>query len=260
MLGRLRNDSVESQNGVFSPTPEKFLSGSDAKIVEICRKILSHKVIQPPVEEVDSFSGLGLTKHFHNSFVKPVSYFGSSRILKREIIKRVMLAKEKGSFLDVACGDDDLVLDLTKDFELVVANDISRDAMFSLIEGEAPTNLIFSNQNLLELEFKKKFDVILCKNVLHHMRNSAEIESVLRLLGRLGKKIILMDVENPRLSWLSRIWNDYYVNFLSDQGGLFLSFDQFKQIVQISFGLAKNLKIEEIGTIKGKYMIATIDL
>ena len=196
--------------------------------MELCKLVLKSKVVEPPIEEIDSYTHLGVAKYVHNILVKPISYLGSSRILQNMILDKVSSGKAHETILDVACGDDEVVISLANLARLVVANDISRQTMLSLIKKSKSENIIFTNQNLLELNFKSKFDVVICKNVMHHMRNAVEIEVMLNVLKKLGKRIIIMDVENPKLHLLSKLWNNYYIRFLDDQGGSFISFDQFK--------------------------------
>jgi len=66
-----------------------------------------------------------------------------------------------------------------------------------------------------------------------------------------------MDIENPALSRKARLWNAYYVFMLKDQGGFFISYDQFADMLACVFG-GLTIKTKKINTIKGDYMLAEI--
>ena len=59
------------------------------------------------------------------------------------------------------------------------------------------------------------------------------MELLLKTLKQLGKRIIILDIEDPKRSLLASLWNNYYVHILKDQGGLFMSFDQFQDLIYI---------------------------
>lgn len=259
-LGRLRHDNIASQDGVFTNDENPPLNERDAKIFKLARTILSQKIIEPPLDEVDSHEHLGWIQYVHQYLIKPISYFGSSRILQSVVFKQAEAVdgKPTKTIIDIACGDDTTILQLARNAELVVGNDISRHSMRELIANSHQNNIIFTNQNLLELKFDKKFDVVICKNVMHHMKNSDEVELLLNVLKNLGKRIIIMDIENPRKTFLARLWNNYYVKILHDHGGFFMNFNQFKEIISLFYDGAQ-FNCSRIQTIKGRYMLAVID-
>ncbi|MBI2600349.1 methyltransferase domain-containing protein [Candidatus Daviesbacteria bacterium] len=260
-MGRLLQDSNSFQDGAFSHDIEINLNNKDLRILKLGKKILSGKIIEPPVEEVEHHADLGLANKFNRFVIKPISYHFSSKVLQNVILEKVLQLKPSKSLtvLDIACGDDRLVLKLADKVKLVVANDIARSSMQLLIKGSTDKGIVFTNHNLLELKFKIRFDVVICKNVMHHMRNADEMEIMINTLKRLGKRIIIMDIENPKLTLLANAWNYYYVNFLKDHGGLFLSFHQFKSIMEIGFKNTKKIQVSKIKTVKGYYMMAVID-
>lgn len=57
---------------------------------------------------------------------------------------------------------------------------------------------------------------------------------------------------------LSCKWNNYYVHILKDQGGLFMSFKQFQDLINLSYPKSTRT-LKKIQTIKGPYMLAVID-
>ncbi|OGE23226.1 hypothetical protein A2688_00675 [Candidatus Daviesbacteria bacterium RIFCSPHIGHO2_01_FULL_38_8] len=90
------------------------------------------------------------------------------------------------------------------------------------------------------------------------MRSVEEMELLLKTLKQLGKRIIILDIEDPKRSLLASLWNNYYVHILKDQGGLFMSFDQFQDLINLFYSDSKKT-LKKIRTIKGSYMLAIID-
>ena len=120
------------------------------------------------------------------------------------------------------------------------------------------------------------YDVVLCKNTLHHMQGIAQKEMCLDELKRLcRKRIILMDVEYPmaesaRLKGLRKAFvkarHYYYLNILGEAGPEstdthFLSVQDFRQLVNRKFPSAQYaVSLKEIPTLKANYMCAAIDV
>ncbi len=255
-MGMLKDDAALFENGIFTSEPQKYLEAKDKKIAAIGQSILKKKVIQPPVNEIESYVESKWGQVFHKYLIKPISYIGGSKILKETVIGQIK--KSDDSILDVACGDDLTVLRLITPDRIVVANDISRNSFKKISKKDKSKSVIFSNQNMVDMKFAKKFDVIIVKNVLHHLRNPEEIDYFFNNLKNRGSRFVIMDIVDPKLSLLARIWNKYYVWILRDQGELFINYEQFKQIMNLYFSDQK-VKFMKIWTVKGPYMMATIN-
>ena len=77
--------------------------------------------------------------------------------------------------------------------------------------------------------------------------------------SKIAKQLIVVDVDDPQNSTLrSKLWNDYYVYLLGDQGDSFLTFDQFKKMLYFD-NAGNEPKIGIINTIKGRYFYASIN-
>lgn len=87
--------------------------------------------------------------------------------------------------------------------------------------------------------------------------NRLKIE--LEMLKQYGKRIIIVDIENPKNNIIAKIWNKYYITILKDHGGLFISFSQFKDIINLFFAQEAKIQFKRVATIKGYYMISVID-
>lgn len=255
-IGRLKEDSPTLGNGMFTKTPEKCLNEKDKQSALVAQKILKDKILQPPVNEVESYVKRPFGHLFHKYFVKPISYFGGSKIIQNRLISQI--GTHDKTVLDIACGDDLTILKIQKMGKLVVANDISRDSLKKISDKDMENNVIFSNQNMLDVKFDKKFDVVIIKNVMHHLGNPEEIDYFMNNLKSVGKKFIVIDIIDPKLNLLAKLWNKYYVWMLDDQGDYFINFEQFKQIFKLYFAESK-IEFSKIQTVKGPYMMAVVN-
>ena len=197
-------------------------------------------------------------KWLHKSIIKNISKVWSSRILQNELIETVGDVENK-TIIDVSTGDDELVLKLAKKAKSITANDICPKTMQPLKQKKVK-NIVFTGDNLLKIDGRKKYDVVICKNTLHHLNTVKQIEIALKKLKRLkakNGKIIIMDIENPSMRLRARLWNAYYVFMLKDQGGFFISYKQFVDMLSVPFK-GMTIKTKKVNTIKGSYMLAEI--
>lgn len=177
-----------------------------------------------------------------------------------ELIKNNI--KNANSIIDVSCGEDKFIFNLSRDLgiNLAVGNDIS----WSQIEllNDNYQEVIFTNHNAASLPFMKKvFDVAYCSNTLHHMPNKKTLISLLNSMERIAKKLVIVEIENPYLvGGFPKILNKYwYMKFLKDVGGAYLSEQQFQLIINNNFSKKYNIEFQKFENIMGKYMIAVIE-
>jgi ubiquinone/menaquinone biosynthesis C-methylase UbiE/ADP-ribose pyrophosphatase YjhB (NUDIX family) len=230
--------------------------------------VLKHKFFEAPMGEVEAAKRNPATKAFHRLVFKPITR-KSSRTLRNGIISHVPEVK---SILDVSAGDDELILDLASKYapQVCVANDISWRQMTE-IRAKAKAkglSILFTNHNLTDLPFDYVFDVVLFKNTLHHLHNKEELRAILRTLKRLSRRLLIVDIENPKKgTWSARLLNQYYERFYGDADEHehhFFTMDKFKTLIGFAFDdvneSEKQIQFHSIETFKGKYMIAVIDV
>lgn len=211
--------------------------------------------------EIETNRRYHLRYKFHNDIVK--RYFLTSKIKKKEKLKEIMSKKAIGcsKFLDVSCGDNSLLFNLKYDdeFKFIVANDIS----WSQIELIPKQNgVFFTNHNAITFPFKSDaFDFVYCSNTLHHMPNKDSMYKLLSSLLRVGKKIVIYEIEDPKVTGgfphlLNKYW---YRGFLKDAGEEYLSYALFKEIVLKAYEGKAKIKFSNFRNIQGNYMIAEIE-
>ena len=121
--------------------------------------------------------------------------------------------------------------------------------------------VIFTNHNAITSPFKNNlFDFAYCSNTLHHIPNEKSLNILLNNLLRIGKKVVIFEIEDPKLTkglpyYLNKYW---YRGFLKDVGEKYLSFNEFNQIISSSLDKKANIKFSNFKHIQGNYMIAEI--
>lgn len=186
----------------------------------------------------------------HNYLIKKIFKF-SSKILQEELIKLIKYNPKR--ILDVSCGDDDFIVKICDKYNsnICIANDLS--IKLSSIIKDKKTKVQYTNFNILYFPFKDKFDLVVCKNTLHHIPKQFQVDLIKYLL-RISRQLLIVDIEDPRDSLLrAKLWNLYYRLFLGDKGEFFLNNYSFKKLL-ISSGISFN--VGEILTLKGKYLYA----
>lgn len=255
--GRIR-EYPENIKGCFVSYFSCKLAYQNNKIVRLAQIKIKRKKSVPPQGEIDSIKSplYRLSYFIHRLFIKPIGNFSSKKI-ESEIIK--LIDKKPKTILDVSCGDSQIINKLGFIFspEICVGNDISWKTISTIKNKNFQT--VFTNHNILELPFCEKFDLVIFKNTLHHIQKQKQ-KSVLRCLGKISKQLLVIDVDNPnRSSFISRMWNNYYIHFLKDQGKYFLTTSEFENVLDSLFGKQK-INIKKITTIKGDYYIASIKI
>jgi SAM-dependent methyltransferase len=239
-----------------SRPPHHMMYASNLDVLKLAFARLSQLTERPPLDEVDVSRDHQLQSRLHGVFVKRLGA-SSSRLLRQRVIEYAGGAE---TILDVACGDDHLILELARSARLAVANDVSWEALAQLRSRVESTNVIFSNHNALQLPFKKRFDLVICKNVLHHMHDRDELFGLARSLAGVARKALIVDIENPLTSGRSaRLWHQYYVRWLGDRGGFFLTAGQFEAFIRAAFPQS-GIRFDQVRTSKGNYLFALVEL
>ena len=173
---------------------------------------------------------------------------------------KTLIGDSVNSIVDVSCGDNADIFKISNKIDLVVGNDINlyhvRNNQFRF------KNIIFTNDNLLNLKYEKEiFDVSYCKNTLHHLNGNEELNEALESLYKISKKIIIVEIEDPKIvGGMSKFLNKYlYIKYLKDAGKKFLSFYKFKTTIDTKFSDKANISYLTFENILGKYMIAIIE-
>lgn len=243
---------VTNIGGIFtSDVPD--LPYQNNRFIALARENIKQTVNEIPYHEVTSFNKANFRYFIHKHLVKPIMRGSSNKILHKTL--DLVKSLSPSTILDISCGEDSTLKYLSKslNLELCVANDISLCSLSPLF-----ANMVSSNQSILDAKFGLYFDLVLCKNTLHHIPAEAQQDVIDKLLT-LGEHVLVIDILNPRMcDWKSKMWNCYYRLFLEDQGHDFLDLNSFGKLID-----RYNIIVENRGVIKtsrGKYMYALIKL
>ena len=93
------------------------------------------------------------------------------------------------------------------------------------------------------------------------MPNKKALISLLNSMEKIAKRIVIVEIENPDIvggfaKFLNKYW---YMKFLKDVGGAYLSERQFKMIINDVFADKYNIDFKIFENIMGKYMISIIE-
>lgn len=226
------------------------------RIIFIANKRINKKNDKVPSEEIDSVKKIFFPLYIvHNYIIKPIGSMASNKI-NRVVFNTI--TKRPNSILDVSCGDSFLLNKLYKTYKpkICFANDISWKTVRAIKKENL--EIIFTNHNVLNLPYKKIFDLVIFKNTLHHLNWKNQIKTIDNL-RKISKQLIIMDIDDPKnYSFLSRVWNLYYKYALNDCGKYFLSFEKFKKTINFKTTNEK-FKLRAINTIKGRYFFISIE-
>ena len=272
MMARSNQKSNDSLYNRFYYLDKNILSKvnvfSNRNILEIYRTRLDDILNQNNGEfqdkEIETNKKYKWRYKFHNNFVK--RFILTSRVKRKNKLQSIMIHKCMGCrrLIDVSCGDNSLIFSLInteqgKSIDYVIANDISWSQIELIPKMD---KVIFTNHNAITFPFKDNiFDFVYCSNTLHHMPNYESLQNLLESLLRIGKKVVIYEIEDPAFTGgLPYILNKYwYRGFLKDVGEQYLSYKQFRKIINTAYKNKASIKFETFKNIQGNYMIAEIE-
>lgn len=257
-LVRNQTANIKKENyiGMFAKQAPDSLILSDKKIIKCAQQYLNKVVLNPPIDEIDENSNLGWHYSIHKFIVRPIQRLFSSRVLRKAIAHEIV----GNTLLDVSCGDDPFIVTWANSHKngQYIANDICWNMIRKIQLLAKHNNIIFTNHDINELPYVKKFDTVLFKNTLHHFQNDQAVKTIQKLLQLSAKKLIIIDVEDPVSTKLShKLWNKYYRHFLHDQGSHFWHFEDFRRTIKTA---CPNAYFKQAITNRGSYMMACINV
>lgn len=215
-------------------------------------------------EEIETNKKYKMRYKFHNEFVK--RFILTPKVKRKNRLQKIIKKKCSGCkrLIDVSCGDDSILFSLVdteegNDFDYIVANDISWSQIEFIPKKD---KIMFTNHNAITFSFKDNiFDFVYCSNTLHHIPNYENLQNLLDSLLRIGKKVVIYEIEDPKVAGgIPYILNKYwYRGFLKDVGEQYLSYKQFKKIINIAYKDKASVKFETFRNVQGNYMIAEIE-
>ena len=223
----------------------------------------------------ENFEMLYLSKNVSNEIKMSLRYIRRYKFHENVIKKYILTEKKrrkkefkdlvynylpnKKSIIDVSCGDSSDLFEVAhrRNFETIVGNDIG----INYLKRNLQQGVIYTNDDIIYNSIKDNaYDVVYCKNTLHHMRSINNIKKMLNSIDKISKsEILIIEIINPKESGgLSKFLSKWlYSKFLKDLGDCFLNEKQFKKITKDTFK-NYNITYNTFTNVLGKYMIAHI--
>lgn len=176
-------------------------------------------------------------------------------ILKNKIINDIEI-KDPKKFIDIACGDDDIIYDILKLKNIdVFANDIALPYILNYHKNQKDYNeIIFTNLNAIDAPFKETaFDVLLCKNLLHHIRTDLRIDLITHLI-KISREVLIVEIlhVDDQNEFGLKLHNDFYGKVLNETEDKFYMHNN--EIIDLCNQCSADITINKIvDTNNGKY-------
>jgi ubiquinone/menaquinone biosynthesis C-methylase UbiE len=227
--------------------------------------LLTNEKYDTQDEEIDTNKSYSSRYGIHNLLAKPLlKLFDKSKVQMKQRILEYLWKYNK--ILDLSCWDDSLLLDTKLKYDnisIAVGNDISRSQIELLSEkyNKVDHGVFFTNHNASDMPFNPNyFDIVLCKNTLHHMPSRESLISLLDSSYNCSKEILFIEIENPNITWwLPRLMHRYwYRKFLWDVWWAYLWEHEFKQIIENHFSHRAEVYFDKYKTLQWNYLFAHI--
>ena len=253
--GKLKSYPINIQTCFTKQIPKRIAYQNDS-ILKLVRGKIDAIKYSPPLKEIESIKvkNFPLLYLLHKHVIKHVGNLSSKKI--RKVVFSLVDGRPK-TILDASCGDSSIINELYERYkpDICIGNDISWKTI-TLTKKKYP-EVTFTNHNVLDMPYKVKFDLVIFKNTLHHIEKRHQ-KKVIDSLKNHAKQLIIVDIDDPQnSSFVSRLWNNYYVHLLGDQGNDFLKFVEFKKMLGTG-NTGKELATGIISTIKGNYFFAVM--
>ncbi|MCK4457433.1 MAG: class I SAM-dependent methyltransferase [Thermoplasmata archaeon] len=270
-LAQARKEFDVNRNTTFewvgneSRIPEEMYMGNRRILRLALEKVKERYFV--PTTDIDSQRTARFRHRLHEKTISKVVFHFSSRKIRERIMEilgqKIVTRDIPITILDASCGYDRFLIELASSYAsaLTIGNDISWQALSHLALHDPEEKVILTNHDINSLPFERgcQFDVVICKNTLHHLHPS-EVKGVINRLVDIGRMVIIVEVDDPRRSSMAaRLWNYYYANILKDSGTSFLTAKGFETLIMGQLDDDRTVSFSMLSTIKGRYMFAVIE-
>ena len=265
-VARLRNKNKinidDSIGSLVFPSEEeikKINRFANKEVVKLAIKRIGEYSTPPPEEEVSINEKHNFRYMIHNKIMK--KFFLTDRLKKKQDFIKILRshAESAESLIDVSCGDSGLIRKIAPDkSKYIVANDVSW-SQIKLINSNP--DIIYTNHNAEYFPFKENsFDIVYCGNTLHHMESKNKLLNLFESMAKIGRKIIIVEIENPKeSSVIPYLLNKYWYGFfLKDVGGSYFDKNDFQSVISSFFADNFSIKFLEFKNVQGNYLMAVL--
>ena len=234
---------------------------ANREVVKICGRHIQKFKTSPPEEEISTNEKYKFRYFIHNAFVKRFILTPVLKKKKKFIETINMEVAGAASFIDVSCGDSNMIYELydLNNFDYAIANDTSW-SQINKKQGDGK-RILFTNHNASYLPFKENsFDVAFCANTLHHIPTREGLFGLFDGCLKIAKKVVFVEIEKPgETGLLPHLLNKYwYGGFLKDAGGSYFTKNTFHAAISEFYKNKGTIKFSEFRNIQGKYLMAVV--
>lgn len=187
-----------------------------------------------------------------------------------EIAKKIIKYPYR-RFLDIACGENDLGYKIARKekCECVYLNDIAWNYIRNIHKIEFTkkkyrrerAKIVFTNHDALDTPFVDGyFDVVLAKNLLHHLYSFDNCERFIREVRRISKYLFLIEISHPEEQSVSgkELHKEYYCDVLKeDEECYYIKKHDFEALTNLS--MIRSRESWQMETIKGVYNLSILE-
>jgi 2-polyprenyl-3-methyl-5-hydroxy-6-metoxy-1,4-benzoquinol methylase len=143
-----------------------------------------------------------------------IRYYGFHPKHKYEDFHKFFLDNipQEAKVLDIGCSRGELTVDLALKASMVVAYDISREAIETAKKNNLRENIFYFVGEATRDMPGEKFDVVVCSNVLEHFSDPKEC---LRKLNRIADRLLIR-VPNIDNNWIAGVKKDLGMHYYLD--------------------------------------------
>lgn len=200
------------------------------------------------------------SKKAKEEFLKNNNIDNNVNVLRNRIIHDIKIKAPK-KFIDIACGDDDIIYDVLKIKNIqVFANDIALPFILEYHKNQKNSDkIIFTNFNAVDATFTHDaFDILLCKNLLHHIRDNLRFDLITHLL-EISKEVLLIEIlhidEQNDLG--RKLHNEFYGGILGEIDNKF--YMHYDEIISLCVQCNAEITLEDmVETNNGNYAYVCI--
>jgi SAM-dependent methyltransferase len=161
--------------------------------------------------------------------------------------------------LDLACGDDTLPSEIRQKFGAQVAvNDLLLTNAISAVQRDRQLELF--NHDVRVFPVTMPFDVVILKNLLHHLRAADDHHQLHSVLRRIARTALIVEIADPSASVLHRWLHErIYTDDVNADGHAFLDVPSLTRLVTSLSAQTPDPPVRKVFTARGSYLLARLD-
>lgn len=264
-----RSSSTPDTHGVYDANryaPLDFTNPSDTHIFNLVSEYLDkYQFTEENLMEIKLSREIGVDRRSEHKkeLIKKIQKLQNEKIdtqvqpqekLNKTIVDLIKTLKPS-KIIDIACGDNKLIHNIDTESVEVWANDIACSYIDTICDGKP--DITFTNFDATKTNFKDKyFNVVLAKNLLHHLRSLHRARAFIAESLRIGEYLLLVEILH--YSEQTRSGQTAYNEYYSKHEGAKKCHYYKNEVLLSLVGSHVIIRDEFFCTINGKYKILLV--